>query len=162
MIAWDPEVRNRLNQILDKYSQKDERQSNQILPVKKVPEVRSKAFGCADLFNDFCHETTIHGVKYMGDRNRHWAEKLWWLIAFLLSICGCGFLIMNVYNRWDRSPVIVTFAEKPTKIHQVPFPAVTFCLQTKVMSNLLNYTEVYRLIRDVDHGNFQYNFTQDE
>lgn len=75
------------------------------------------------LFSDYANNSSIHGVRYMGERRRPLVERVWWVIAFLLSIYGCSRLIYNVWNKWDQSPVIVSFAEKSTPVWQIPFPA---------------------------------------
>lgn len=161
MIAWDKQRQDKLNVILQKYSTNREQER---LPVPVYSRIlRSKKyFGCSDFFYDFCQNSTIHGIKFMGDRKRHLAERLWWLIAFLVSVFWCARLMLNVWERWDRSPVIVTFAERPTPIWQIPFPAVTICLQTKTQSNLFNFTDISALISQIDGGFAENNFTKEE
>lgn len=92
---------------------------------------------------EFCDNTSIHGVKYFVGSNRALIEKVWWIVVFLLSLYGCGRLIQTVYIKWDREPVIVTFAQKPTPVFQIPFPAVTICPETKVKASNLNFTKTY-------------------
>lgn len=75
------------------------------------------------LFSDYANNSSIHGVRYMGERRRPWVERVWWVIAFCLSIFFCSSLIYKVWNKWDQSPVIVSFAET-----QIPFPAGNFHL----------------------------------
>lgn len=168
MIAWQEEKRDRRQRIREKHSISTgsrQFQLSTIIPFanrngERQPEKSN--LECLEIFDDFCKESTIHGVKYFGDRKRHWAEKLWWLVAFLLSIYGCGNLMLNVWNRWDRHPVIVTFAEKPTPIWQIPFPAVTICVQTKTQASVFNYTEMFRLVRGVDSGFSTHKFTDEQ
>ncbi|XP_053668363.1 pickpocket protein 28-like [Anopheles marshallii] len=64
----------------------------------------------------------------------------------ILSIYWCSNLIQTVYDKWRRDPVVVTFAEKPTPIYDIPFPAVTICPITKVKSSRLNFTTVYQRV----------------
>lgn len=87
-------------------------------------------------------------------------NRLWWIIAFFLSVYGCGRLILNVYNKWDQSPVIVSFAEKSTPVWEIPFPAVTICPETKANISMLNFTAVYHeMLREQKPP---YNLTADE
>lgn len=161
MMAWENEKQDKLKRILNKYSSKVESQ----LPVYHRPAeitLPRKDHGCSSVLDDFCANSTIHGIKYMGDRKRHWAERVWWLIAFILSIYGCSRLIYNIWQRWDRSPVIVSFAEKSTPIWQIPFPSVTICLETKSQSDLFNYTEMYHTIQGIDSGYQPNNLTQEQ
>lgn len=49
-------------------------------------------------------------------------------------------LINYSYEKWDESPVIVTFSEKMTRIHNIPFPAVTICPEIKSKKEIFNFT----------------------
>ncbi len=83
------------------------------------------------LFMDYSANSTVHGVKYLGERKRHWSERAFWLVAFIIAVYGCGNLIINIYIKWQQTPVIVSFAEKSTPVWSVPFPAVTICIMPK-------------------------------
>lgn len=111
---------------------------------------------------DYCSNSTIHGMNYMGERKRPWAERLWWLIAFLVSVVVCSRLIHNLYTKWDQSPVIVSFAEKTTPVWQIPFPAVTVCAETKAQTELFNYTATFHLINEILYANSSYQLTEEE
>ncbi|XP_052892633.1 pickpocket protein 28-like [Anopheles moucheti] len=95
-------------------------------------------------FRDYCANSSIHGFKYFVGSNRTRVEKLWWIAMCILSIYWCSNLIQTVYDKWRRDPVVVTFAEKPTPVYDIPFPAVTICPITKVKSRSLNFTTVYQ------------------
>lgn len=73
---------------------------------------------------------------------------------------GCGKLILNVYVKWDQSPVIVSFAEKSTPVWEIPFPAVTICPETKANVSLLNFTGLYHQMMFNEHP--PYNISDDE
>lgn len=49
---------------------------------------------------------------------------------------------MNLYKKWDESPVIVTFSEKMVPIKNIPFPAITICPEVKSRKEIFNFTEV--------------------
>lgn len=96
-----------------------------------------------ELFSDYSNGSTIHGLRYLGEKRRHWSERIWWAVACLLSLVICGHLIQATWQKWDQFPVLVTFAEKSTHINQIPFPAVTICPSTKIKQSLFNYTTAY-------------------
>ncbi|XP_055708837.1 pickpocket protein 28-like [Phlebotomus papatasi] len=89
-------------------------------------KIRSGRFRTAiwGFFSDYCNNSTIHGVRYLGEKRRPWTERVW----------------------WDDTPVIVTFADKSTFVWQIPFPAVTICPETKVKTEYLNFTKVFKKI----------------
>lgn len=86
--------------------------------------------GLKQIYFEYCANTSIHGVQYLGEQ-RPWKEKLFWLCVFLVSIYCCTKLIENIYAKWNETPVIVSFSEKSTPVWSIPFPAVTICSETK-------------------------------
>ena len=113
------------------------------------------------MFADFTNNSTVHGVRYLGERRRHWSERTFWIIAFLISITGCSVLIYNIYNKWQLSPVIISVAEKSTPIWEIPFPAITICPQTKVKNDFLNFTKAFKIMINTPSDE-PYNLTTDE
>jgi acid-sensing ion channel, other len=99
------------------------------------------------IFSDFTNNSTVHGVKYLGERRRHWLERIFWVIAFFISVTGCCVLINKIYVKWQLSPVIVSFAEKSTPVWQIPFPAVTICPETKALKEKIDFTKGYFAIK---------------
>lgn len=67
-------------------------------------------------------------------------------------------MIFKVYNKWQLSPVIVSFAEKSTPVWEIPFPAVTICPETKAMQKHVDFTKSYTML----HGGQMENFTVEE
>ncbi|GAB0097251.1 pickpocket protein 28 [Sergentomyia squamirostris] len=117
--------------------------------------IRSGSFRKAlwGFFSDYCDNSSIHGVKYLGERRRPWTERVWWCIAFVLSISGCSIFIWSSWTKWNQSPVIVTFADKSTPVWQIPFPAITICPETKFKMEYLNFTKAFVNWRDNDGSN---------
>ncbi|XP_039443656.1 pickpocket protein 28-like [Culex pipiens pallens] len=117
----------------------------------KVKQHRICHFDLRRLLQDYCSNSTIHGIKYFSCKQRTVLERIWWIAVFLLSIFGCGQLIINIYRKWDQSPVILSFNERSTPVWQIPFPAVTICPETKMKSQYLNFTASYHmLLNDTD------------
>ncbi|XP_068083940.1 uncharacterized protein [Anabrus simplex] len=90
---------------------------------------------------EYCRCTSLHGLQYLGEENRHWSERICWLLVIIVSIAGCTLMIVAQWNKWESSPVIVTFAESSTPTWKIPFPAVTICSEVKFM--YVNYTDLY-------------------
>uniref|UniRef100_A0A1B0DLX3 Uncharacterized protein n=1 Tax=Phlebotomus papatasi TaxID=29031 RepID=A0A1B0DLX3_PHLPP len=111
-------------------------------------KIRSGRFRTAiwGFFSDYCNNSTIHGVRYLGEKRRPWTERVWWIVVFIFSISACSLLIWSSWKKWDDTPVIVTFADKSTFVWQIPFPAVTICPETKVKTEYLNFTKVFKKI----------------
>lgn len=110
---------------------------------KRWIDLKNQSAAASTLLKEFSENSTFHGVKYLGERRRHWIERAFWIIAFSVSVLGCSMMIGRIYVKWQHSPVIVSFAEKPTPMWKIPFPAVTICPETKVLSKFLNLTKAY-------------------
>lgn len=98
------------------------------------------------LFEDFSGNSTVHGVKYLGEKKRHWIERLFWVVAFFISLFGCSLLIYKLYVKWLQYPVIVSFAEESTPVWQIPFPAITICPETKNKMERFDFANVFNNI----------------
>lgn len=120
---------------------------------KETRKNKGRLRGAWSLFGDFSNGSTIHGVKYLGERHRHWSEKIFWIIAFLISASGCFLMIQKISNRLQYSPVV---EENSTPVWHIPFPAVTICPETKVMGHIVNFTKAWH---EVMADNFPDNTT---
>lgn len=69
---------------------------------------------------------------------------------------------MNIWDKWNNNPVIVSFAEKSTPVWQIPFPTVTVCTETKGRQTVLNFTEMYWKISDRIKNVSQIDLTEEE
>lgn len=76
------------------------------------------------------------------------------MLSVVLSMVGCCMLITNTYNKWDDSPVIVTFSEKMISTRDIPFPAVTICPEIKSSKTIFNLTDTLFKIDLNDPPNF--------
>ncbi|GLV34809.1 pickpocket 26 [Carabus blaptoides fortunei] len=94
-------------------------------------------------FREYCENSSLHGIRYMGEKGRSTTERIWWVLIFVASIFMCSHLIHKTWIKWNLSPVIVSFAQSPTPVWQVPFPAVTICSETKARQSVFNFTEAY-------------------
>lgn len=130
---------------------------------RKYPGFRKNL---SDYFTEFSSNTGIHGFKYMGEQERSITEKfvlflpekynfqnfcyfrLYWLVLFCISLYICISLIIQTWIKWDQTPVLVSFAQSPTPVWQVPFPAITICSETKIRQRVYNFTDYYHKVVD--------------
>ncbi|XP_063368781.1 pickpocket protein 28-like [Cydia amplana] len=71
--------------------------------------------------------STLHGLRYVGEKKLTWFERFFWLGAFSCSIVCAGFFILNVYDKWRSSPMIVSINPENMALQNLPFPAITVC-----------------------------------
>lgn len=67
------------------------------------------------------------------------------MVMFVIATIMSGNLIQAAWQKWEETPVIVTFAEKSTSIWSIPFPAITICPQTKAHKDKFNFTDAYHI-----------------
>lgn len=104
-----------------------------------------------EVFNDFCHTTSIHGMKYLTGQS-HWLERTIWIAIYAFAIWCTYSLVSERYIRWSKNPVIISFDKRFESISEVPFPAVTICPETKSIKKQFNYTRVLNEIKRRRHS----------
>ncbi|CAL8136814.1 unnamed protein product [Orchesella dallaii] len=77
--------------------------------------------------SEFLTESSLHGLKYIGEPQRHIVERAFWIVTFIVGVAAAGYLIYEVFDRYEETPVIVSFQSKEQSVDTIPFPAVTFC-----------------------------------
>ncbi|XP_047000159.1 pickpocket protein 28-like [Schistocerca americana] len=95
-------------------------------------------------FKEYCVNTSLHGLKYVGEDRCPLAQRLFWLLTFLVSLIVCCVFIWNAKLKWDTTPVIVTLADSSYPVGKVPFPAVTICSETKLQRSFFDFTQAYQ------------------
>ncbi|XP_062554192.1 pickpocket protein 28 isoform X3 [Armigeres subalbatus] len=81
----------------------------------------------AENFQEYCLNTTLHGLKYIGTTSISVVERCFFFISFVLVSILSIYFITNVYQKWQASPIIIGFSPTSTHIRDIPFPAVTIC-----------------------------------
>ncbi|XP_075209831.1 pickpocket protein 28-like isoform X2 [Lycorma delicatula] len=99
-------------------------------------------------FEDYCEDSSLHGVKYLVAKDRPRMERCFWIFATALSFAVSLYFIVCFWNKWGNSPVIVSLDES-TAIWKIPFPSVTICSETKSRQSVFNFT-MYHHTNDSD------------
>jgi hypothetical protein len=86
-------------------------------------------------FSEFSNQSSIHGVKYIGKRNRSVFEKIFWVIFLILSISGCSFMVLEMYDKWKNGGNVIVPSENLKHLLHINFPAVTICAKSKYKRN---------------------------
>lgn len=79
--------------------------------------------------------------------------RFWWKVAFSVSVWLCGASIHNIWLKWHKNLVSMSFTEKPMPTSTIPFPTVTICPETKTYASKLNVTLAYHELLQ-DSGNW--------
>jgi hypothetical protein len=49
------------------------------------------------MFEDFTNNSTVHGVKYLGEKKRHWSERAFWVLKNSLNFIR-EFFMLKIFN----------------------------------------------------------------
>lgn len=117
-------------------------------------------YGWRKCLDAFAQQSSVHALKHLSSTHqqcckrsmrRSLSERLFWLVAMLVSaVCFIIFLV-HLLHRWERGPLFVGLAEKSQPIWDIPFPAVTICPETKAKTSFVNFTDAYHALMD-DNG----------
>ncbi|KAK4874758.1 hypothetical protein RN001_014118 [Aquatica leii] len=92
--------------------------------------------------SECCTNSSIHGCKFLGEKNRSIFERVFWFAVLVTCLFFCITLILEAYYKWQVSPVVVSFATSETPVWKIPFPAVTICPEVKTQKSLVNFTDL--------------------
>ncbi|CAH2072943.1 unnamed protein product, partial [Iphiclides podalirius] len=113
--------------------------------VEETDVLKGKWCTIKEYLKDYTVNSNLHGLRYIGDKERTTVEKLFWLFMFICCLVFCARSINSAYTKWNESPLIVSFSENPTPVWEIPYPAVTVCLETKSMQTRFNFTKYFHL-----------------
>lgn len=57
-------------------------------------------------------------------------------------------MIYEIFDKYDKSPVVVSFATEDTPLYEIPFPAVTICPELKFSKEKYNHTDIYLKLQE--------------
>ncbi|KAL7017318.1 hypothetical protein ACKWTF_010315 [Chironomus riparius] len=94
-----------------------------------------------ELIDSYSKESTIHGIKYLGEKKQHWLERVFWISVFVISVSFCIKNMMEIYEKREEKPVMVSQSKLLSPTFNIPFPAITICPEMKAKCNKLNMTD---------------------
>ncbi|BES96242.1 Amiloride-sensitive sodium channel [Nesidiocoris tenuis] len=91
--------------------------------MRKIAHFTIKIFG---ILGDFFGHTSLHGLKFIAERDRHWSERLLWTALCTISWIGFGILFKISHTAFQED---ATRYEVDTNYLQAQaiFPFVTVC-----------------------------------
>ncbi|OAD59290.1 Sodium channel protein Nach, partial [Eufriesea mexicana] len=67
----------------------------------------------------YCTNSTLHGLRYIGDSN-------------LSIVLTASYYIWFLYKKWTSSPIIISLSPESASLNEFPFPSVTICNMNNV------------------------------
>ncbi|XP_032675500.1 pickpocket protein 28-like [Odontomachus brunneus] len=81
----------------------------------------------AELARQYCANSTLHGLRYVGDTGLSAVERIFWAVSFTTALIIAVYYIVYLYQRWNGAPIIISLSPEPVALDEIPFPAVTIC-----------------------------------
>jgi Amiloride-sensitive sodium channel len=72
-----------------------------------------------DLMADYFSKTTIQGFNYVSSEELSWIERVWWAVVIALSTFCCSLLISSIIKQYEKSPIVISYANEETPIFEV-------------------------------------------
>ncbi|XP_014484862.1 PREDICTED: pickpocket protein 28-like [Dinoponera quadriceps] len=146
--SQDSSLRWRYNNFTTKKESVANRSSDKEENEKVEQSKKKKHQVCSDLVrftNEYCTNSTLHGLRYVGDSNLSIVERVFWAISFTSALVTAIYYIVYLYQKWDNAPIIISLSPSPVPLAEFPFPAVTICNM-----NHAKKTEARRILNGSD------------
>lgn len=82
---------------------------------------------CSRYVQDYLLNTSMHGLKYIGDGSLNFYERIFFFAAFSIVTVLSAYFISNLWTKWSDNPIIIGLNSALTPLSEIPFPAVTIC-----------------------------------
>ena len=86
---------------------------------------------------EYADTTSIHGIKYIFEKERTTGEKICWMLLFITSFILSIVLMTPILTKYIETPTITSIGTTSYPIWKIDFPAVTVCSNNKVVSKQL-------------------------
>ncbi|XP_015594264.1 pickpocket protein 28 [Cephus cinctus] len=80
----------------------------------------------------YCNNSSLHGLRYIGDASLSILERLFWIISFIAAVTTAGYFIWTLYQKWITTPIIISLSPEPMSLTEIPFPSITICNMNNV------------------------------
>lgn len=77
---------------------------------------------CHDNLSEYLAHSTLHGLRYVGDRLISRFERIFFAITFVLVMGLSIFFISVVWEKWNNSPLIIALSSNEYSVKELPFP----------------------------------------
>ncbi|XP_057664500.1 pickpocket protein 28-like [Diorhabda carinulata] len=91
------------------------------------------------LLKNYLLNSSFHGYRFVIENNRHWTERLFWIVCCTLSWVATGLLIYSAYDDFKNNAI--SFVVDTSYLDwDTNFPSVVVC-ETDQQENIANVTD---------------------
>ncbi|KAG5683041.1 hypothetical protein PVAND_012348 [Polypedilum vanderplanki] len=87
-------------------------------------EVSNEIFEC---FISFTQNTSMHGVKFIGQSELHWTERIIWSILVIFAIISIIYISLQLSVKFASSPLSTVVESVIHPVSEIPYPSITIC-----------------------------------
>ncbi|XP_017860767.1 PREDICTED: pickpocket protein 28 [Drosophila arizonae] len=87
---------------------------------------------------EFLRSTSLQGLKYVWNNELPGWVQLYFVKVFIVAVYVAINLAVNVFHKWQSTPVIIGISPTVTAIQSIPFPAITVCSMNKAKSSIVS------------------------
>lgn len=98
---------------------------------------------CRENFNEYLYNSSLHGLRYVGDRTISRLERVFFACMFFLVVIFSIYFISSIWVKWSASPLIITLSSMPISIKELPFPGKMNTHMTRNSLILFLFSEFY-------------------
>nr|XP_012222920.1 PREDICTED: pickpocket protein 28-like [Linepithema humile] len=124
------------NKNIEQENEKPER------PKKKKYSMLAKFL---ELLKQYCANSSLHGLRYVGDPELSIVERIFWILSFTAAFATAVYYIWYLYQKLNSAPIIISLSPEPVSLNEFPFPSVTICNMNNVKKS-----EAKRIERSFD------------
>jgi hypothetical protein len=86
---------------------------------------------CTKSLQEFCSYASIPGLHYIGEKNAHIIQRLFWIVAFIsavaLFVAGCYYAISDFKTKTTQ----IVSEDRHASLEQIFFPSLVICNDNK-------------------------------
>ena len=86
-----------------------------------------KAPGIQQWLHDFADQTSLHGWRFIGDRQFGIGQALFWTLVILSSMGALSFLSYQAITEYTDSTIKVDIKDRSAPLDEAFFPSVAIC-----------------------------------
>nr|XP_019556948.2 pickpocket protein 28-like [Aedes albopictus] len=109
----------------------------------------------SNLWTEYCQRCSIYAMRHLITK-LHIGERMWWFLWIGLAIVGCFVSMVDLYDKWNESPVLISYDRRLLPVWAVPFPAVTVCPMARAQVQLFNSSDVFFRVDEEGISNLEY------
>ncbi len=79
-----------------------------------------------ELLQNFCDESSIHGIQYLAP-SRGYLKRCLWILLLVVAFTLAGGVVHSLIENWNDNPIVTTFSTTNYPVQKILFPSITVC-----------------------------------